>query len=352
MVVLDDPAAHSILGNMLALTPLLAGLITLAALQILLVSPLARQVVDQANHRSMHVGVIPRIGGLCMLIGLTVAFAILAIDAQPALRAAMLGYLAISLLSLADDVRPLGAGLRLIVQLAICTVWTGLALAYQTLPWSWWWLPLLAVGATWASNLYNFMDGANGLAGSMALTGFSALALAAALAGDRHLALLCASLAAAAVAFLRYNWDPAKVFMGDSGSVPLGFSAAVLGLYGVGLSLWSPAFALLCFAPFGFDATLTLLRRARRGERLSEAHREHIYQKAVRSGIGHLGMTMRAVVLMVICIGLGFSVRAPQSSWLAQTLALGIALLLMAWVAVWVERRFRSHEEKRKSAGV
>jgi UDP-N-acetylmuramyl pentapeptide phosphotransferase/UDP-N-acetylglucosamine-1-phosphate transferase len=89
---------------------------------------------------------------------------------------------------------------------------------------------LSVLSIVWMTNLFNFMDGANGLAGGMAVFGFAAYALVASLAGQYDLAIWSACIAAAAVGFLVFNFDPARIFMGDVGSVPLGFLAAVLGL--------------------------------------------------------------------------------------------------------------------------
>ena len=107
------------------------------------------------------------------------------------------------------------------------------------------------------------------------------------LADAAGLALLSASVAGAAAGFLPHNWAPARVFLGDAGSVPLGFLAGVLGVAGWTAGAWPAWFPLLVFSPFVVDASVTLLRRALRGERVWHAHREHLYQRMVRSGLGH-----------------------------------------------------------------
>src|SRR5206468_1963410 len=117
---------------------------------------------------------------------------------------------------------------------------------------------VLLVAITWMTNLYNFMDGADGLAGGMAVVGFATLAFA----------LACGAVASASAGFLLHNFPPARVFLGDSGAVPLGFLAAVLGAYGVIDGTWPAWFPMLVFSLFIVDATTTLLRRLARRERI------------------------------------------------------------------------------------
>ncbi len=133
---------------------------------------------------------------------------------------------------------------------------------------------LAALCIAWMANLYNFMDGSDGLAGGMALIGFSFYGVAAAAAGSTPFALLNFSIAAAAAAFLVFNFHPARIFMGDAGSVPLGFLAAALGILGWLRNDWTWWFPLLVFSPFIIDASVTLARRhLRAGEGLAGAPR-------------------------------------------------------------------------------
>ena len=130
------------------------------------------------------------------------------------------------------------------------------------------------------------------------------------------LAAVCAGVAAAAAGFLCFNFHPARIFMGDVGSVPLGFTAGALGLVGWRSGAWPLWFPLLVFAPFILDATVTLLRRALRGEKVWQAHRSHYYQRMVQMGLGHRGTALRAYGLMAGCgaaalagLRMGFSLQ-------------------------------------------
>jgi len=151
----------------------------------------------------------------------------------------------------------------------------------------------------WMTNLYNFMDGSDGLAGTMALVGFGAYAAAAALAGHGPLALVSLAVASASAGFLAFNFPPARVFMGDAGSIPLGFLAGALGVLGVVAGAWPAAFPAVAFSPFIVDATATLLRRLVRGERVWQAHRSHYYQRLVLSGWNPRRLVLAAGGLML-----------------------------------------------------
>ena len=151
----------------------------------------------------------------------------------------------------------------------------------------------------WVTNLYNFMDGSDGLAGGMALIGFGMYGIAALLAHNTPLALLNFCIAAAAASFLYYNFHPAKIFMGDSGSIPLGFLAAAMGLLGWQQGSWAVWFPLLVFSPFIVDASITLLKRALRGAKISEAHREHYYQRLIQLGWGHRNVALAEYIMML-----------------------------------------------------
>jgi UDP-N-acetylmuramyl pentapeptide phosphotransferase/UDP-N-acetylglucosamine-1-phosphate transferase len=188
------------------------------------------------------------------------------------------------------------------------------------------------------TNLYNFMDGSDGLAGGMAVVGFGALALAAWLGGAPDLAAFCAAIAAAALAFLRFNFPPAQVFMGDAGSIPLGFVAATVGILGAMQQVWPWLFPLLVFSPFVVDASVTLARRGLRGEKIWRAHRSHYYQRVVTLGATHRQLALAAYALMLVAATQAFVLLLfPQyTAWL---LILSAATYLLVFLAI--DRRWR-----------
>jgi UDP-N-acetylmuramyl pentapeptide phosphotransferase/UDP-N-acetylglucosamine-1-phosphate transferase len=187
-----------------------------------------------------------------------------------------------------------------------------------------WLAALLVVATVWSINAYNFMDGSDGMAGGMAVIGFGCYALQAWLAGHAPLAVMSAAVAGAALGFLFFNFAPARLFMGDAGSAPLGFVAAVLGLMGWTANVWSGWFPVLVFSAFLVDASATLLHRLARRERIWLAHKEHLYQRMVTSGLGHTRTALVAYGVMAVSAGLALIVeRAPPA------MAIGLAV---AWL--------------------
>jgi UDP-N-acetylmuramyl pentapeptide phosphotransferase/UDP-N-acetylglucosamine-1-phosphate transferase len=203
------------------------------------------------------------------------------------------------------------------------------------------WQAMLVLATAWMINLYNFMDGSDGLAGGMAMFGFGAYALGASLASDTVLTVVAASFAATAAAFLAFNFHPAKVFMGDAGSIPLGFLAAVLGLIGWHTGHWPLWFPVLVFSPFAVDASITLARRLLRGEAFWRAHRSHYYQRMVQLGWGHRNTALAEYALMAACgaTALWTLGQPPTVQWISLA---AIALAYVA-LAVAVDIAWRRH---------
>ena len=283
-----------------------------------------RLPMDHPNARSLHETPTPRIGGLGIMAGVVVA-SLWLVDA--ALLPVMLGAFALAGVSLLDDVRGLPVRVRFLAHFVAAA---GCLLALGVTGW-----PLLVgtLAVVWMTNLYNFMDGADGLAGGMAAIGFGALAVAAWIGGAPGLAAFCASIAAAALAFLRFNFPPARLFMGDAGSIPLGFLAATLGILGVRQNVWPWVFPLLVFSPFIVDASVTLARRALRGERIWQAHRTHYYQRVVLLGASHCQLAIAAYALMLAMAGLAFALLAfsRHALWV---LILSAATYLLIFFAI------------------
>ena len=291
----------------------------------LLASGIAQRIaLDRPNERSLHELPVPRVGGLVLVSVAVIAMLI----AAPSLRPPAALAAALMLLSAWDDRHGLPVALRLAAHLA-----AALAAAWLLLPASapWVWLASM-LALTWAMNLYNFMDGSDGLAGGMALIGFAALAIAAGGAAP-ELALACAAVAAAAAGFLRHNFCPARVFLGDAGSIPLGFLAGALGLAGWAQARWPLWFPLLVFSPFVVDATFTLASRVARGHRPWHAHREHAYQRMVAGGFGHRGTALAWYALMLACAASALAALRSEASlqgWLLGGWGVVYVVLLAA----------------------
>lgn len=304
-------------------SPIVAALVTLLLTVFILSSKAGQQIQDIPNERSLHQTPIPRIGGLGLMAGVLAGWGLMW---QPWLSPVAAGVLFLMLISFLDDLRGLSAGWRFLMHFIVAGAFVWVAI----LPDSGWLLAIvLVIAMVWMTNLYNFMDGSDGLAGGMALFGFGGYALAAWLGGDAGLAMSSLAIATAALVFLCFNFYPARIFMGDAGSIPLGFLSAALGLMGWQRGVWPMWFPLLVFSPFIVDASVTLLKRLLHGEKIWQAHREHYYQRLVQMGWGHRKTALAEYGLMFsVGIGSVFVEAQAPSTQLAFCLGWLLAYLL------------------------
>jgi UDP-N-acetylmuramyl pentapeptide phosphotransferase/UDP-N-acetylglucosamine-1-phosphate transferase len=275
----------------LAAAPALAFIVTLALVRWLIKGSIP--VLDHPNARSLHATAIPRTGGLGLLMGILASWALLPVSPP---QIVWLAVILLAIVSFADDAFDLPVWIRLLVHGGFA-VWLSAALLADANGWLI--AALAALAVTWMLNLYNFMDGSDGLAGGMAVIGFGCYGIAAGLAGDAPFAAANFCVAASAAAFLLFNFHPARIFLGDSGSIPLGFLAAAMGMLGWMNGDWPIWLPLLVFSPFIADASVTLLKRGWRGEKVWQAHREHYYQRMVQHGLGHRNTALLAYILML-----------------------------------------------------
>jgi len=318
----------------LLLPAVAAFVITVLAQRLLLDSHLGKVTLDFPNHRSLHETPTPRTGGLAIAAGIGIVWFWL--PASPWLPALGLGALTLAVVSTIDDLRGLSATLRLTAHFAVCAAFLA------SLGLDWLWVTLLLVPMVWMVNLYNFMDGLDGLAAGMTVLGFGAYAALAALHGGTALAVASLCICVAALGFLPFNFAPARAFLGDAGSIPLGFLAAAIGVIGWRDGLWQPWIPLVVFSPFIIDATVTLARRAWRGRKLTEAHREHYYQRLAQSGFGHRNTALLEYALMLLAAIAAVVMASGES--VAPALALA-ALEVACLVAVGrVCKRFRMND--------
>lgn len=325
---------------MLGALAILSFVVTIVGLRLLL-TKFGRFVLDRPNERSLHGRPVPRTGGIALLAGALISLGFGSAALWPAAGLA----LALAALSFVDDVHHVPTAVRLGTHLfaAAVLLWYALS-SMQPIE-----LAILAVAMAWMTNLYNFMDGSDGLAGGMALIGFGAYAVAAHLGGHAALSALSMALAASAAAFLLFNFPPARIFLGDVGSVPLGFLAAALGLVGWRDDLWPLWFPVLVFGPFIGDATLTLIRRLARGERVWQAHREHYYQRLVRMGAGHRGTALIGYALMLVCAAAALYGRNERPA--VQAASFAIAAAVLVGFAAWIDLRWARYVRAGQASG-
>lgn len=294
-------------------------------------------LLDHPNHRSLHTHPTPRSGGVAIILGilLSLPFWLLAIGPLPEFMLWLaVAVLIVALLAFFDDRSGVPVGPRLtghviaavLVVVGADTVFT---VSLPGVHWqlsAWLGIPIAILFLVWMTNLYNFMDGMDGFAGGMSVFGFTALALAGKFADAKMFMTINFVFAAAAGGFLVFNFPPARIFMGDTGSSTLGFVAGAMLLWAETSGIMPIWLGIVIFSPFIIDATVTLLRRITRRERIWQAHKSHYYQRLVQIGWGHRKTVLVEYFLMLICAIL--ALVALHASTVMQLLILAFIIAL------------------------
>jgi Fuc2NAc and GlcNAc transferase len=306
-------------------------------------------MVEIPNERSLHDIPVPKGGGIAITltwyIGLTILFFIGIIERS--LYFALLSGIMIALVSLIDDIKGLKPIIRLIVHFiaAILAFYFLKGLRPFVMPeisfnYNFLVYPLAIVGMVWFINLFNFMDGVDGFASVEVIT-ISAVLFVMSWNIITILLIVCVT------GFLCWNWPKAKIFMGDVGSTQLGFILVVLGIYFHNTLEFSILNWIMLTSPFWFDATLTLFRRWRNKEKLSEAHRKHVYQRIVQAGFSHEKVNIFLIFINLIIITLIIIYREFK---FLQIPIFGLSLLIFYLITRAVDRRIPF--EKKRNDGM
>ncbi len=329
----------------LVLTMAAAAFLAVAVGTAVLLKILRRyNLLDRPNERSSHAVPIPRGGGIAVMAVLIVAMALLwlrqgvPILATWPVTVPMIGLAAISWI---DDVRDLGPLPRLAAQVIAvgCGLWALPGPWHAAAPGAMGWGLAVVLGLAWVwfINLFNFMDGIDGITGAETLViGLGVAAVATAVPASVLTPVWPVALvtAAAMLGFLVWNWHPAKIFLGDVGSVPLGFLLGWMLLFAALKGYWAAALILPLY--YLTDSTVTLLRRLLRGERIWQAHKTHFYQRAVAAGRSHALVALSVLSAGIVLIGLAWvGARGQEISALVGAAVVVVALL------EWMARRPR-----------
>ncbi len=301
------------------------------------------QLLDQPNERSLHTSPTPRTGGIAICVSLFVAWLVVVFSTHLHFFPIniLLGAVIIAAIAMLDDRHNLTAGLRLLIQLsaALVMIYGGFFMQGEVMPGIIFAASSAVMTATtvlltlWLTNLYNFMDGMDGFAGGMAVIGFGTLAVLGWAQGDVLFAASALTVCAAAAGFLWFNFPPARIFMGDSGSTTLGFLVAAFTIWGSRRGIAPVWLSLVIFSPFVVDATLTLLKRALCGEPVWRAHRSHYYQRLVQLGWGHRRTVTVEYAVMLASSWLAWQMKSATTrvQWvMLGALAGGYILAAMA----------------------
>ena len=304
-----------------------------------------RNWFDHPNHRSSHVIPTPKSGGAGFVLAFTVMALAMYLGQSLAAEYFLLTVVALvlALVGFADDLRPLGIFERIgrqVVAALLAVVLLGFVPAL-VFPWgelgpAWLRGAMLAAGIVWLINLYNFMDGIDGLAATEAIFFCLALAWFSSSGGAPTVTLLNLGLAFAITGFLYFNLPPARLFMGDLGSNYLGYILAILGGITIrteAVNVWT---LLVLLGVFIVDATATLVGRMGAGHVWYHAHRSHAYQQAALRLNSH-----GTVVVMIALINILWLLPL---AWLTTRYEpWGVLLTFVAWAPLHVLGRFVRH---------
>jgi len=292
---------------------------------------LKNSLVAEVNERSSHSVPTPHGGGIAIAITwfISLTYLFYTNRVESSLYYALMVGIVISVVSYLDDLYDISAKVRLVVQ-SIVAIGGLVALGgLHSIDFGFFSIDnqvatniFAFLGIVWFINLYNFLDGIDGYAGSEAIfLGIAGYILF----GGLHFLVLIASV----LGFLVWNWDKAKIFMGDVGSTLLGYNIAIFSIYYTNQNPKNLWIWIVLSALFWFDATLTLYRRYRKKEKLSQAHRKHAYQRLVQAGWSHQRVVLFSIVVNCLLVSLIYFLK-PM--WIAFLLSLFILYAIVRFV--------------------
>lgn len=306
-----------------------------------------RTILDFPNERSSHESPVPRGGGIVFIfifyVAIFTSYALGQLDKK--LFLALIPGLVLAAVGFIDDYKSLTPALRMLFQLSCAGVSLyflgGAKSPFSDNP-SLLWTVIALIGVIWFINLFNFLDGSDGYASMEAIS----ISLGISFFSNSNTLLF---LAIAVVGFLYWNWPKAKVFMGDTGSITLGFILAITGIYLNNCNSLNISTFLLLTMLFWFDATVTIIRRIINREKLSMAHNKHIYQRAILGGYSHLKVLVIGIIINLFLFLLSFLANLNNLFYVPAFI---IAFIVFSGAMIYVERRsgFDSSGSSEKSS--
>ena len=308
------------------------------------------------DERRMHKEPIPRLGGLAIFIGCIVSILTFA-EISTQLLGILIGATIIVAVGIVDDVRPLGAGVKLILQIVSALIAVGhgvlIPMIANPLPfggeyWDFgiWSIPITVIWIVAVTNSVNLIDGLDGLADGVSTIGALTMLIIALLMGDIPIAIICAALVGACIGFIPFNMNPAKIFMGDTGSTFLGYMLATVSVLGL-FKLYAAISFIVPFIILGFpifDTASAFTRRILKGQNPMKADRSHTHHKLIDMGMNQ----KQAVATLYMISGvLGLCAVMIVSSGYVKLILFASALLVTAYT---VARIARYPQEKKENA--
>ncbi len=299
------------------------------------------------DNRRVHKVPIPRLGGLAIYIAFMVSV-LVTFKLDTRLLGVIVGGTIIVIIGIFDDIKPLSAKVKLLGQIVAAgvVVYSGVRIDFITNPLSYlfdgvntyikfgnWAYPLTMIWIVGITNAINFIDGLDGLAAGISIISAVTLSVVAIILGQDYMAVMALTLAGAAIGFLPYNFNPAKIFMGDTGSLFLGFMLSVISIMGVlksaaALSILVPVFAI--GLPI-FDTLMAIIRRSLSGKPIMQADKGHLHHKMLDKG---LSQKQAVLTLYSISAVLGFSAVVLVEATLKVAIVLILVVFLLGSMGV------------------
>ena len=345
-----------------AILPVIFAL-ALSLIVSFLATPLAKNLAFKIgavdvpkDNRRMHKKPIPRLGGLAIYLGCVISLLLFA-EVDQFLRGILLGSLIIVGVGVVDDARPLGAGIKFILQIvaALIAVWHGVVIETIASPFSGtgvdyldfgiWAVPITVIWIVAVTNSVNLIDGLDGLADGVSTIAAATMLVISLLLGDLKIALICAALVGACIGFIPYNRNPAQIFMGDTGATFLGYMLATVSVIGL-FKFYAIISFIVPFIILGFpifDTTSAFTRRIMKGQNPMKADRSHTHHKLIDMGMNQ----KQAVATLYMVAGvLGLCAVMIVTKGYVKTILLVVALLGTAYTVTRIARYPHDHQKK------
>ncbi|CDG31373.1 UDP-N-acetylglucosamine:undecaprenyl-P N-acetylglucosaminyl-1-P transferase [Bacillus velezensis UCMB5033] len=318
-------------------------------LTVLILTPIVKKIaikigaVDQPSNRKVHDKIMPRMGGLAIFIGVAAGVLAAGIYNETKMTAITVGAFIIVILGILDDKYQLSAKVKFFVQLAVAImiVSTGLKMDFFSVPFlterlelGWVAYPLTVLWIVGITNAMNLIDGLDGLAAGLSVIGLSTIAVMALSGGKILILSLSLVVIGSTLGFLFYNFHPAKIFMGDTGSLFLGYVISVLSLLGLykSVTLFSIIIPIIILGVPIFDTTFAVIRRILNKQPISAPDKSHIHHRLMAFGLSH-----RTAVIIIYLIGFIFSVSAILLKSATIWLSLFIIFVLIVFMQIIAE---------------
>lgn len=294
---------------------------------------------DKPNHRKVHEKLMPRLGGLAIFIGVVVGYFVADLHTQR-VATISLGAILIIVIGILDDLYELSAKVKFLGQIgiAILVVSSGLTIDFITIPFiiermdlGWFSYPLTIFWIVGITNAINLIDGLDGLAAGISSIGIACIAIMAGISGKALILSIALIVLASTIGFLFYNFYPAKIFMGDTGALFLGYSISILSLLGLykSVTLFSIIIPIIILGVPVFDTAFAIIRRMLNKQPISAPDKSHLHHRIMQLGLSH-----RGTVLVIYMIGALFSVAAILLS--SATLWVSLIVIVILFIILHI----------------